>query len=261
MLNCGWEARCGGVPAAASGSGATSVRATVRRRRPGCQPIRRSARDPCAPARPDVLRLRPDDAVGPALLAGMGDPAADPADGEGGREEAGRRGRGRAGAARCRTRRWSAAGGRACASSSTRRAVASTVARQSVERHVAGPGEEPLGGGGQHVGPRIAHLVDAVAEAHQLLAAGDLVAQHRLGPRRLADLEHHVEGRTGRAAVERALERAERADHRRDQVGPGGGDHARGEGRRVQAVVDHGVEVGLERREPVRGRATSPSSM
>ena len=57
--------------------------------------------------------------------------------------------------------------------------------------------EHPLGGRGEHVGARIADLVDAVAESHQLVAALDLPAQERLGARRLADLEHHVERRPG----------------------------------------------------------------
>ena len=39
-------------------------------------------RDPSPPSGADVLRLRPDDAIGGSLLEGIGDPSADPADGE-----------------------------------------------------------------------------------------------------------------------------------------------------------------------------------
>ncbi len=78
--------------------------------------------------------------------------------------------------------------------------------------------EEGFGGAGEHGGARVVHLVDPVAEAHQPFAAGELLAQHRLGPFGRADLEDRVERRAGRAAVQRTLERADRADQRREEV-------------------------------------------
>ena len=120
--------------------------------------------------------------------------------------------------------------------------------------------EQPLGGGGEHVGARVANLVDAVAESHQPLAAFDLPAQQRFGARGVADLEHHVERRAGRAAVQRPLQRADRADDRRDEVGAGGRDHAAGEGRRVEAVIDDRVQIGLERAHALRRRARRRSA-
>ena len=83
--------------------------------------------------------------------------------------------------------------------------------------------------GREHVGARIANLVDPMAEAHEPLAALDLAAQHGLGARRVADLEHHVERRARRAAVQRPLERADRAGHGRDEIGARRHDDARGE--------------------------------
>ena len=69
--------------------------------------------------------------------------------------------------------------------------------RQRVQRHVARAREHPFGRPREDVGSRIAHLVDAMAEAHQLLAGLDLPAQDSLGPRCVPDLEHHVERRPG----------------------------------------------------------------
>ena len=59
---------------------------------------------------------------------------------------------------------------------------------------------------GEDVGAGIAHLVDAVAESHQLLAAPRFCAQDRFGARRVADLEDHLERRPWRAAVERPFQ-------------------------------------------------------
>ena len=50
----------------------------------------------------------------------------------------------------------------------------------------------------------------------------------------------------GRAAVERALERAERRHHRGDGVRPRRGHDARREGRSVHAVLGDGHQVGVE---------------
>ena len=85
-----------------------------------------------------------------------------------------------------------------------------------------------------------------MAEAHQPLARFDFLAQHFLGAGDVADLEDHVQRRAGRAAVQRTLERADGAGDGGDKVGAGGDDDARGEGRGIEAVVDHGVEVGLQ---------------
>src|SRR5947199_17073 len=83
---------------------------------------------------------------------------------------------------------------------------------------------------GQHVRSRIAHPVDAVAEAHQPLAPGQLLPQHRLGPLRTADLEDHVQRRAGSATVEGALQGSHGAGDGRDQVRAGGDDHPGGPG-------------------------------
>jgi hypothetical protein len=84
-----------------------------------------------------------------------------------------------------------------------------------------GAEKQPFGGVRQHVGARIAHLVDAMSEAHQLPAGVDLPAQDLGGPGCVADLEHHVERRSGGAAVQRPLECAQCANHRRHQIRSG----------------------------------------
>ena len=70
---------------------------------------------------------------------------------------------------------------------------------------------------------------------------------HGFGAFGRADLEHHVERGTRRAAVQRTLERADRAGDGGDDVRPCRHDDARGERRRVEPVIADGVEVRLER--------------
>ena len=101
--------------------------------------------------------------------------------------------------------------------------------------------------------------VHAVAEAGNLDLARQLPANRivdALGTRVLADLDeqpHHV---GIRAAVQRPLERADRSDDGRVDVGEGRGGDARREGRRVQLVVgvQHERDVERTRRERARPR-------
>jgi hypothetical protein len=95
------------------------------------------------------------------------------------------------------------------------------------------------GGRGEHVGARVANLVHAMAEAHEALAALDLLPEHLLRARGVADLEHHVERGPRRAAMKGPFQRADRARGRRDEVGAGRHDHARGERRCVEPVIGH----------------------
>ena len=70
-----------------------------------------------------------------------------------------------------------------------------------------------------------------------------------------ADVDEHVEHRSRRAAVQRALQRADRAGHGAHHVGARAGDDPRGERRRVHAVVDHRDPVRVERAGGDRVRA------
>jgi hypothetical protein len=63
----------------------------------------------------------------------------------------------------------------------------------------------------QHRRARIAHAVDAVAHAHDPAAREELALDPGLGVLGGADGVEHVEHGAGRAAVERALERADAA--------------------------------------------------
>src|ERR1044072_6884917 len=92
----------------------------------------------------------------------------------------------------------------------------------------------------QHVGARIADLVDAMAEAHDPPPARQLVAHPRLGPLGRPDVLQHVEHRNGRAAMQRPLLRADRPGHGAHHVRARARDDARSECRRVHPVVDDG---------------------
>ena len=99
--------------------------------------------------------------------------------------------------------------------------VPSAGANEVAGSETAFESETAFGSLRQDVRSRIPHLVDAVAESHQLLTGFDLPAQEGLGPRRVGDLEDHVERGSGRTAVQRSLQRANGADDRRDQIRPG----------------------------------------
>ncbi|MNS52161.1 hypothetical protein D3C72_848680 [compost metagenome] len=98
----------------------------------------------------------------------------------------------------------------------------------------------------QDVGPRVAHAVDAVAEAHQPAPGGELARQPGFGVPVRGDGVQHVQHRARRAAVQGAFQRPDRPDHRRDHPGPSRGDHPGREGRGVHAVLHHRHEVRLE---------------
>ncbi len=95
------------------------------------------------------------------------------------------------------------------------------VFRQMIELQVAVGGVHLLGGLRQHLGAGVAHFVNTMAEAHQTLALFEFGAQVRLGIGFGGDLEDHIERRAGRAAVQRPLQRTDRADHRRHHIRPG----------------------------------------
>jgi len=86
----------------------------------------------------------------------------------------------------------------------------------------------------QHRRTRILGAVDAVAEPHQPLAGVERLLDPALRVTRGLDLVEHLQHARGRAAVQRARERADRAAQRGGDVGTGGGDHAR---REVEAFM------------------------
>ena len=79
----------------------------------------------------------------------------------------------------------------------------------------------PLGDLAQRRGARVVGAVDAMAEAHQPLAAVERLADPRLGVLGRADLAELVDDLRRRAAVERPLHRADRARDRRRDVASG----------------------------------------
>ena len=99
----------------------------------------------------------------------------------------------------------------------------------------------------QDLRPRVLGLVDAVAEAHQPVAAVERRRQPGIDVVGRADRVQHVQHLRRRPAVQRPLQGADRAGQRRAHVGLRRGDHAGREGRGVHAVVGQQDEVGLER--------------
>ena len=100
--------------------------------------------------------------------------------------------------------------------------------------------------------PGVAVLVDPVPEAHDLALLGERGIQPGLGLVGRADLVEDVHDGLVGSAVQRALERADRAGHGGVQVGQGRGDHPRGEGARVEGVLrvqDHRDVEGVDHRE------------
>ena len=84
---------------------------------------------------------------------------------------------------------------------------------QAVQRLVAAGFIDGAGGRGQQRRPRIAHLVDAMAETHQGRAFGKGVVEPGVGAVERADVVEHVEHGTGGAAMERPFESAEPRQH------------------------------------------------
>ena len=122
---------------------------------------------------------------------------------------------------------------------------------KSIDIHAAGS-TEPIERSFKRIGPRIADPVDAVAETHEPLTAGDLPGQPSRGIIGSGNRIEHVEHWSGSSAMQRPLERAQPADHRGEQPRLGRGDHPRGKGRGIEPVVGDGDEIGVERLDLLR---------
>src|SRR5215218_6879685 len=120
------------------------------------------------------------------------------------------------------------------------------IERQLVEFFIPVGGVEALGSGGEYVCPRVAYAVDPVPETHEPLAAPELLAQERLGPARVPDLEHHIERRPRRATMQRPLERTDRPDYGGDKVRACSNNDPRRERGGVHAMIRHSSEVRVE---------------
>ena len=84
---------------------------------------------------------------------------------------------------------------------------------------------------------RVAALVNAMTEAHDLRLFRERIHHPAFGAIRGLDLVEHLHRLLVRAAVERAFQRSARARDRRIHVGQRRGGDARGEGRGVEFVI------------------------
>ena len=98
----------------------------------------------------------------------------------------------------------------------------------------------------QKFGARILGLVDAVAEAGELVLRGDRLFDPRFGALGRADLIEHLHRPVGRAAVKGSLQRAKSGGHRGVHVGVRPGGDPRRKGGRVEAVLGLQDEAGVQ---------------
>lgn len=106
--------------------------------------------------------------------------------------------------------------------------------------------------GSQHVGSRITNTVDAVTKPHDASTFGQLsthpFARVRIQiARSRPELEERAQSRTRSPSVQRAFQSAQSRFDGTHPVRPSADDDSRGEGRGIHAVIDHRVEIGLER--------------
>src|ERR1700687_2534860 len=93
-----------------------------------------------------------------------------------------------------------------------------------------------------------------MAEAHEAHFLLSRLAQPALRVVRLADLLQLVHHLRWRSTVGRTFERPDGADQARREVGVSRGDHARGEGGSIHAVVGKEHEVRVQRMHVLRAR-------
>src|SRR5580693_1616029 len=97
----------------------------------------------------------------------------------------------------------------------------------------------------KHRGAGVFSGVDGMAEAHDPLAVHHFGRDYRTGAIEGPYLVKQVQCSAGRAAVQWAAERSDRADDARSHVSAGGGDDPGGEGRGVETMVDRRDQVVL----------------
>jgi len=97
------------------------------------------------------------------------------------------------------------------------------------------------------VHPATRPQANAGAEAHETLAALESPPQDALRPIGALDLEDKFERRSWRAAMQRPLQRADRAGDRGDHVRLGRDNDPGGEGRCIETVIDDRVPVCVQR--------------
>ena len=154
---------------------------------------------------------------------------------------------------RPRTRRSSPARGRATSRAAPRGPPPRAPRRP---RPAASRARAPSGEGRA---PAVLGAVDAMAEAHDPLAAVEHVVHVRGGVAARLDLVEHLQHARRRAAVERPGERTDRRRHRRGAVRSRRGSDARGERRGVHPVLGRRHPVGVDRLDVLRVGLAAPA--
>ena len=115
-------------------------------------------------------------------------------------------------------------------------------------------------GAAQHARARVLGAVDAVAEAHQPLAAVERVLDPALGVAELLDLVEHLQhARRARRRAAGPHSAPTAPESAAAHVGAGRGDDARGEGRGVHAVLGGRDPVGVDRLDVVGVGLAAPA--
>ena len=114
-------------------------------------------------------------------------------------------------------------------------------------------------GPAQDARPGVLGAVDAVAEAHEPLAAVQQRLDVALGVARCSTSSSIFSTRDGAPPCSGPAERADRARQRRGDVGAGRGDDARGERRGVHPVLGGGDPVGVDRLDVVGVGLAAPA--
>ena len=203
---------------------------------------------------PHVLRLRPDQPAVAQLLQAVRRPAGDAADGEGRREQLGRQPQavqqqrgveldvGVQAAVRLALAEQAQGRGLDRAGELVERPVAAAARRTAPPPR---PGRRPADRAPGRRGGR------SPSAARRGRASRGCTASARSG---VPISKTMSSAGPGRAAVQRPFKRPDGAGDGRDQVRSGGDDHPGGEGRGVEAVVGHRVEIGLQPARPLRRR-------
>src|SRR6266498_2068715 len=115
-----------------------------------------------------------------------------------------------------------------------------------IEGHVPRLPEHFLSRGREHFRAWVACSVDTMSKTHKSLSTFEFPTHDRLRAVRLANLEHHIKRRSGRAAMKRTLQSANRPNNCRDQIRTRRNDHSGREGGNIQPVIHNCIQISFQ---------------